>query len=95
MRKTRLNPTSPRRARDAQPLSEPTAVGDQILTPGVVPVRLAERLALQLAAPIQPRRYRGPQKPCDLGLFDDTARAQTDLVDLLHQTSPTPPAKTE
>ena len=95
MTKISPDPSGPRRESDAQPISEPTPVGDQILTPGVAPVRLAERLTLQLAAPIQPRRYRGPQKPCDLGLFDETARAQTDLVDLLRQTSPTHPAKTE
>ena len=61
---------------------EDTAVGRQTLTPGVAPITLHDQLAVRLAAPASPRRYAGPQKPCDIGLFDTVARSQTDLVDL-------------
>ncbi len=64
-------------ARDtALPASEPTPEGEQILIPGVPPVALRERLALLLAAPLIPRK---PQKPLNIGLFDEDARNQLDL----------------
>ncbi len=66
---------------------ENTAVGRQTLTPGVAPITLHDQLAVRLAAPAAPRRYAGPQKPCDIGLFDTVARSQTDLVDLARQTA--------
>jgi hypothetical protein len=56
--------------------SEPMPEGEQILIPGVPPVTLRERLALLLAAPLIPRK---PQKPLNIGLFDDDARNQLDL----------------
>ena len=73
----------------ARPDSEPTEIGEQTLVTGVRPVTLGERLALRAAAPIAPRRNPDArQKPCDLGLFDEVGRAQTDLVDLLKATPP-------
>ena len=69
--------------------SEPTEIGEQTLVTGVRPVTLGDRLALRAAAPIAPRRNPDArQKPCDLGLFDEVGRAQTDLVDLLKATPP-------
>ena len=69
--------------------SELTEIGEQTLVIGVRPVTLADRLALRAAAPIAPRRNPdAQQKPCDLGLFDEVGRAQTDLVDLLKATPP-------
>ena len=56
--------------------SEPTPAGEQTLIPGVRPVSLRDRLALRLAAPMAPR---GPQKPLDIGLFDEDARNQLSL----------------
>ena len=40
------------------------------------PVSLRDRLALRLAAPMAPRV---PQKPLDIGLFDEDARNQLSL----------------
>jgi len=71
----------PRDPAEAPLTCEPTPVGSQTLVPGVAPVSLADRLAWRLAAPLEPRRA-ATQRPCDIGLFDATARAQTDLVDL-------------
>lgn len=62
---------------------EETPQGRQALAPGVAPLTLHDHLALRLAAPAAPRRYQGLQKPCDIGLFDQVARSQTDLVDLV------------
>ena len=78
---------------------EDSAAGRQTLTPGVAPITLHDQLAVRLAAPASPRRYAGPQKPCDIGLFDTVARSQTDLIDLARQAalrdpvSPSPKAK--
>lgn len=63
-------------AREAQPVTEPTPEGEQILIPGVRPVSLRERLALRMAAPLEARK---PQKPLNIGLFDEDARNQLDL----------------
>ncbi len=61
----------------ADPLqTELTPEGEQILVPGVAPVTLGERLALRLAAPLVPRK---PQKPLNIGLFDEDARNQLSL----------------
>lgn len=60
---------------------EDTPEGRQALAPGVSPLTLHDQLSLRLAAPAAPRRYAGAQKPCDIGLFDQVARSQTDLVD--------------
>jgi len=67
-------PVAPRAA--APHASEPTPEGEQVLFPGVRPVGLAERLALRMAGPLRPRK---PQKPLDIGLFDEDARNQLSL----------------
>jgi hypothetical protein len=56
--------------------SEPTPEGEQILVPGVAPIGLRERLALRIEAPLVPRK---PQKPLNIGLFDEDARNQLSL----------------
>ena len=74
-----MNAPSPARAltgRNAPLATEPTPEGEQILIPGVKPIALRERLALLLAAPLTSRK---PQKPLNLGLFDEDARNQLSL----------------
>ena len=56
--------------------SEQTALGEQVLVPGVQPITPAERLAMLANAPMQPRR---PQRPADHGLFDTNARNQLEM----------------
>lgn len=56
--------------------SERTRDGEQTLIPGVRPVTTRERLEARMAAPMAPRK---PQKPLDIGLFDEAARNQLDL----------------
>ncbi|MBQ0750377.1 MAG: hypothetical protein KBT70_09265 [Roseovarius sp.] len=56
--------------------SEQTAIGEQVLVPGVQPITPAERLAMLVNAPMQPRR---PQRPADEGLFDTNARNQLEM----------------
>lgn len=63
-------------AHEAPPVTEPTPEGEQILIPGVRPVSLRERLALRMAAPLEARK---PQKPLNIGLFDEDARNQLNL----------------
>lgn len=71
--------------------TEPTEAGEQMLTHGVPPVTLAERLSFMAARPSQPKRNpHAQQKPCDLGLFDEVQRNQIDLIDVLNST-PTAP----
>jgi hypothetical protein len=60
----------------APPRSEATPVGEQTLVPGVAPVSRRERLLAAMAGPLLPRC---PQKPCNIGLFDEDARNQLDL----------------
>ena len=60
----------------ARPAHEPTDQGEQMLVAGIAPITARDRLALRLAAPLTPR---APQKPCDLGLFDEAARNQLSL----------------
>ena len=60
--------------------TEPTPEGEQMLIAGVRPLTLRDRLALRAAAPLAPSKQ---QKPCDLGLFDEGARNQTDLIDFI------------
>ena len=57
-------------------LTEVTDQGEQVLLPGVAPVSLRERLERLLAAPLRPIK---PQKPLNIGLFDEDARNQLDL----------------
>lgn len=56
--------------------TEPTQAGEQSLVPGVAPIRLRERLERWMDAPLTSLR---PQKPMDIGLFDEAARSQLDL----------------
>ncbi|MER9593196.1 hypothetical protein NKI94_31395 [Mesorhizobium australicum] len=56
--------------------TEPTPEGEQALIPGVRRVTTRDRLALLMAAPMRPR---APQKPLDIGLFDEAQRNQLDL----------------
>lgn len=62
-----------------------TEAGEQRLIAGVAPVTLRQKLEVLAGSAGSVRRGQCTQKPCDLGLFDETARAQTDLVDLLRQ----------
>lgn len=63
--------------RPAVPLaSEPTPEGEQTLVPGVRPISQRERIEARMAAPLAPRV---PQKPLNVGLFDEDARNQLDL----------------
>lgn len=64
---------------------EKTRAGAQRLVPGVAPVTLAEKLSVLAQRPMRPKRNPyAEQKPCDLGLFDEVGRAQTDLLDLIN-----------
>lgn len=60
----------------AAPLSETTDIGEQLLIPGVPAVSLRARLQLLMAQPLIPGK---PQKPLDIGLFDEAARNQLSL----------------
>jgi hypothetical protein len=57
-------------------LTETTDQGEQVLVPGVGPISLRERLERLLVAPLRPIK---PQKPLNIGLFDEDARNQLDL----------------
>ena len=57
-------------------LTETTEQGEQTLVPGVAPITLRQRLASLFAAPLAPRK---PQRPMNIGLFDEDARNQLDL----------------
>lgn len=63
--------------------TEPTPIGEQTLIPGVRPVSIYERLMVLAAQPMGPDK---PQRPCDLGLFDEAARNQLDLFSTKPQT---------
>jgi hypothetical protein len=58
------------------PETEATPEGEQMLIPGVRAIALRERLALRLAAPLTASK---PQKPLNIGLFDEDARKQLSL----------------
>ena len=60
----------------AVPETEATPEGEQMLIPGVRAIGLRERLALRLAAPLTASK---PQKPLNIGLFDEDARKQLSL----------------
>jgi hypothetical protein len=60
----------------SSPEAEATSVGEQTLVPGVRPTSTKERLQARLEAPLMPKK---PQKPCDIGLFDEVARKQGSL----------------
>ena len=57
-------------------VSEPTAQGEQVLVPGIPPITLRQRLAALFVAPLAPSK---PQRPMNIGLFDEDARNQLDL----------------
>jgi len=56
--------------------SESTDQGEQVLVPGVVAITLRHRLAALFAARLTPSK---PQRPMNIGLFDEDARNQLDL----------------
>jgi len=57
-------------------VSEPTDQGEQVLVPGIAPITLRQRLAALFAAPLASKK---PQRPMNIGLFDEDARNQLDL----------------
>ena len=68
--------------------TEVTEVGEQTLMDGVRPISLRDRLTVMASQPMRPKRNpHTPQKSCDHGLFDEVGRAQTDLCDLIAQTT--------
>ena len=75
----------------AHPETEPTPQGPQMLIGGVRPLTFRDRFALR-AAPMRPAK---PQKPCDLGLFDEGARNQLDFIDFIRTASSPPEPKEE
>jgi len=77
------------------PQTEDTPEGRQVLVPGVVPVTVRERLDVMARKPMTGKRGPILQKPCDIGLFDEAARAQLDLIDRLHASENTQPTPTE
>jgi len=58
------------------PATEPTPEGEQTLVPGIRPISQRQRLEARMAAPLVPAK---PQKPLNIGLFDEDARNQLDL----------------
>ncbi len=56
--------------------TETTPEGEQMLILGVKPIKQRDRLQVLLDAPLVPRC---PQKPLNIGLFDEDARRQLDL----------------
>ena len=68
--------------------TETTPEGEQTIAPGVKPITLKDRLAVRAAQPIAPKRNpHAAQKPCDLGLFDEAASNQLDMLDFLRAAS--------
>lgn len=62
--------------RRSAPVSETTEQGEQVLVPGVTPITLRQRLAALFSARLAPLK---PQRPMNIGLFDEDARNQLDL----------------
>ena len=63
--------------RESPPFAtEATPGGEQFVVPGVRPVTLRDRLAVRMAAPLGSHK---PQKPMNIGLFDEDARNQLSL----------------
>jgi hypothetical protein len=56
--------------------SEATPAGEQVLMPGVAPVSTGDLIALRAAKSLASST---PQKPLDIGLFDEAARNQLSL----------------
>ncbi len=66
--------------------SEHTEAGEQTLVSGVRSITLRDQLIVMADRPLQPKcNPNTQQKPCDVGLFDDVARNQIDLLDYLAQ----------
>ncbi len=64
--------------------TETTQQGEQLLVSGVRPITLRDRLAVRALQPMAPKRNpNAHQKPCNHGLFDDAARSQLDMLDLI------------
>ena len=64
--------------------SELTEAGEQTFVSGVRPVTLRDQLTVMINQPLQPKRNpNAQQKPCDVGLFDEVSRNQTDLLDYI------------
>jgi len=63
--------------------------------PGVAPISLRARLDVMARKPMTGKRGPVLQKPCDIGLFDEAARNQLDLIDALHAAENTHPTPTE
>jgi len=81
--------------RKDNPQTEITPEGVQALVPGVAPVSLRERLDVMARKPMAPKRGPILQKPCDIGLFNEDARNQLDLIDQLRCAENTHPTPTE
>jgi hypothetical protein len=64
---------------EAPPASERTAAGEQTLMPGVAPVTDRDRAQVAAAKPLT----GGDAAPPAGGLFDETARNQVDMLDML------------
>lgn len=58
------------------PEVEETPIGPQFMIPGVSPATLRERLEHLQSLTWQPKK---PQKPCDIGLFDEESRKQMEM----------------
>lgn len=61
--------------------TEATEQGDQTPMPGVRPVTVKDRLRNLAEAPLARRK---PQKPLNVGLFDEDSRNQLDLLTQSH-----------
>jgi hypothetical protein len=57
-------------------VTERTPEGEQCLVPGVPPITQRQRIEALMRAPLMPRR---PQRPLNIGLFDEDARNQMEL----------------
>jgi hypothetical protein len=72
-------PSCPKRRRRVSKVVRSLSGGtgeQQLLVPGVRPLRLADRLLLLASAPLAPTK---PQRAADFGLFDLNARNQLEL----------------
>ncbi|MCF6328937.1 MAG: hypothetical protein L3J02_03955 [Henriciella sp.] len=64
--------------------TETTEQGEQLLVSGVRPITLRDRLTVRAMQPMTPKRNpNAQQKPCDVGLFDEVSRTQTDMLDFI------------
>jgi len=77
------------------PQTETTPEGTQALVPGVTPVTVRERLDVMARKPMTGKRGPVLQKPCDIGLFNEDARNQLDLIDQLYASENTQPTPSE